>query len=372
MSSSVATITWSNPPSARTAAAIQATTIRTHHRVAALDEPRHRRDQRAGEDGAEEERQRVVRVEVLRELARAACRCPRAGRRATVSDEDDQRAAEDVEDRRHRPEPREREPGAAVAAVEPRDRDEEVLGEELAAADDEEDEADAERDRAEDVRGVDAERPVRQVRRDERERDDARDDVEPGRERRRDDLDERPLEPALGPPPSSARRCPRAAGRSLGPRPAGPRPARAARVARSGETPPGSARPGGCRRGEARPARTHGSARGSAPGRGRRATLSATSSSVTVCAACSKCSGSARSWLSEPVRPPFGQTSCAYAARLGLVLAPADVHHPDPRLVAAALGPEALDDLLVGSASTIRPSPSRPASFAASGCAAAT
>ena len=149
-----------------------------------------------------------------------------------------------------------------------------------------------------------------QVRRDERERHDARDDVEARRERRRHDLDERPLEPPLGPPPSCGRRCPRAAGRSLGSR-RGSDLRRAARVARSGGTPPGSARPGGCRRGRSRPARTRGSARGSAPGRGRRATLSATSSSVTVCAACSKCSGSASSWLSEPVRPPFGQTSCA-------------------------------------------------------------
>src|SRR3954447_22190205 len=33
------------------------------------------------------------------------------------------------------------------------------------------------------------------------------------------------------------------------------------------------------------------------------------------------------------------------AARLLLVLAPADVHHPDPRLVAAAFGLEVLDDL---------------------------
>jgi hypothetical protein len=76
------------------------------------------------------------------------------------------------------------------------ERDEEVLGEQLAAADDQEDEADAEAERAEDVRGMLAE-VVLELRRDHREQDDAGDDVEARGERRRHLLEHRTREAAL-------------------------------------------------------------------------------------------------------------------------------------------------------------------------------
>jgi hypothetical protein len=62
------------------------------------------------------------------------------------------------------------------------DRDEEVLGEELAAPDDQEDEADPEAECAEDMRNVRAE-AVLDLRSDEREDGDPGDDVEAGGQR---------------------------------------------------------------------------------------------------------------------------------------------------------------------------------------------
>jgi hypothetical protein len=86
-----------------------------------------------------------------------------------------------------------------VAAGQPGHRDEEVLREELRAADDDEDERDAEAERAEEVADVLAE-ARRQRRRDRRERDDPEDDVEAGDECRRRQLEARSLQapPALG------------------------------------------------------------------------------------------------------------------------------------------------------------------------------
>jgi hypothetical protein len=75
------------------------------------------------------------------------------------------------------------------------DRDEEVLGEELRAADDEEDEGDAEAERAERVRGLLAEERLERGR-DRCERDDAEDDVEARDERRRRELQPRALQAA--------------------------------------------------------------------------------------------------------------------------------------------------------------------------------
>ena len=98
-------------------------------------------------------------------------------------DEDQQRAAEDVHDRRDRPQLRELELGE-LAAPQRGDRDEEVLGEELRAPDDDEDERDPEEQRADEVRRARTERR-RHQRGDGGDRDDAEDDVEAGDERGR-------------------------------------------------------------------------------------------------------------------------------------------------------------------------------------------
>src|SRR5205085_7386896 len=93
---------------------------------------------------------------VAREVVREADGgLARARPEHTVAREHDRqhRAAREVEDERDDPELAELEPRAAVAS-EPGDRDEEVLGEKLRAADDDEDEADPEADRSGEVRGV--------------------------------------------------------------------------------------------------------------------------------------------------------------------------------------------------------------------------
>jgi hypothetical protein len=112
-------------------------------------------------------------------------------------DEDERRAADDVEDRRDDPELRELDL-RDVPPREPRDRDEEVLGEELRAADDEEDEGDPESERAQRMGRLLAD-AGRERGRDRGERDDAEDDVEAGDERRRGELEPRALQapPAL-------------------------------------------------------------------------------------------------------------------------------------------------------------------------------
>ena len=125
-------------------------------RSLALDEPRHRRDQGAGEDGADEPRQRAVGVDRLRQVGD---RLAGAERQHTVDRQHhgDRAARDDVEDRRDRPQLGDLPPRVALLPVQSCERDEEVLREELAAADDEEHETDAEPDGADDVRGILAE-----------------------------------------------------------------------------------------------------------------------------------------------------------------------------------------------------------------------
>src|SRR5918911_730775 len=108
-------------------------------------------------------------------------------------DEREGRAADEVQQQRAGPELPELEPGCAAAPLKAGDRDEEVLGEELRLADDDEDEADPERGRAHEVAELRrGDRPGH-----ERERDDAEGDVEAADERGRDELDDRPGETPL-------------------------------------------------------------------------------------------------------------------------------------------------------------------------------
>ena len=105
-------------------------------------------------------------------------------------DDRDQEPAHDVQDEGNAPQLSELQPRAPVAAVQSRDRDQEVLGEELRSADDDEDEADAERDCAGYTTFLPADR-----RRDERIRDDAERDVEAADERGRGELHEGSRQP---------------------------------------------------------------------------------------------------------------------------------------------------------------------------------
>jgi hypothetical protein len=114
-----------------------------------------------------------------------------------AGNEDERGAADEVEERRDDPELRELDL-RDVPLREPRDRDEEVLGEELRAADDEEDEGDPEPERAERMGRLLAD-AGRERGRDRGERDDAEDDVETSDERRRREFEPRSLQapPAL-------------------------------------------------------------------------------------------------------------------------------------------------------------------------------
>jgi hypothetical protein len=165
-----------------------------HDALLPFDEPRHCRDERAREHRAEERREPTVCVQGFRDVPDRRARAVR--QHAVGADEDcDHAAADDVEDRRHRPQLGQLPPGVPLLAVEAGERHEEILGEELAAPGDEEDEADAEAERPEDMCGVESP-PVLELGLEQCEHDGAREDVEAGCERGRDKLERRPLEAA--------------------------------------------------------------------------------------------------------------------------------------------------------------------------------
>jgi hypothetical protein len=141
-----------------------------HRAGCTFDEPRHERHQRARDDAAQEPRPGSIAGQLVGD---STDRVAGSVAENTVTREDDreQRAAGEIQEERDAPELAELQPRSG-AALERGDRNEEVLGEELRLPDDDEDEADAERDRIGDAAGVDADAADKSGLR-ERERNDS-------------------------------------------------------------------------------------------------------------------------------------------------------------------------------------------------------